>query len=383
MSWIKRNLPFVIGSAIALVLMGLAGWFLYVKWSLNNDELTAVNSITAEVKRYNSERPHPGVGAVNNITNAQDQTRQLREFIAKSRAYFAPIAAIPSTPKVEDQAFSRGLSSTIKGLQDLAASTSVSLPAGYFFSFEAMKTKVTFAPGSLERLAVQLGEVKAISEILLRAKINSLTSFRRERVSADDSSGPQTDYLTEKTITNELAVVTPYETTFTCFSEQLGVVLTGFATSPHGFMVKSINVTAAPSETPDASGVVSTPQASIFGGPPQAPPPPVDPRSAALATSAAQQADMYRRYGLVPPANSGSGASGARGGVRPTLDRYPGAGGSSRVMTPPPAPTPPSVYAPPAAGAPPAGKGAFQTVLDEKLLTVTIALDLIKLLPTK
>ena len=36
MSWIKRNLFFVIGSVVALALMGLAGWFLYTKWNLNN-----------------------------------------------------------------------------------------------------------------------------------------------------------------------------------------------------------------------------------------------------------------------------------------------------------------------------------------------------------
>ena len=39
MDWIKRNLYFVIGSLAALVLMGLAGYYLYSKWQLNNEVL--------------------------------------------------------------------------------------------------------------------------------------------------------------------------------------------------------------------------------------------------------------------------------------------------------------------------------------------------------
>ena len=50
MSWIKRNLLFVIGSLVALILMGLAGWFLYTKWGLNNDVLASLNTDYAELK---------------------------------------------------------------------------------------------------------------------------------------------------------------------------------------------------------------------------------------------------------------------------------------------------------------------------------------------
>ena len=75
---------------------------------------------------------------------------------------------------------------------------------------------------------MQLGEVKGICEVLFEAKVNSLDNLRRERVSADDSKGPQTDYLGEKSVTNELAVLTPYEVTFRCFSSELAAVLAGF-----------------------------------------------------------------------------------------------------------------------------------------------------------
>ena len=76
---------------------------------------------------------------------------------------------------------------------------------------------------------MQLAEVKAICTVLFQAKINSLDNIRRERVSEDDLKGPQTDYLPEKSVTNELAVLSPYEVTFRCFSSELAAVLAGFA----------------------------------------------------------------------------------------------------------------------------------------------------------
>jgi hypothetical protein len=129
------------------------------------------------------------------------------------------------------------------------------LPPQYGFSFEAERTLVKFAPGSLEPLAEQLGEVKTISEILYAAKINSLDGLRRVRVSDDDVRGPQSDYLDESAVNNNLAIFRPYEVTFRCFSQDLASVLSVFASSPYEFVVKDINVqtmatTAAPSASP-------------------------------------------------------------------------------------------------------------------------------------
>jgi hypothetical protein len=365
MSWIKRNLFFVIGGAVALVLMGLAGWFLYSNWNSNNQIKTEVSSKLDELNKLNKERPHPGVKEVNNVTNAEDQTRQLREFITKTRACFTPIAAIPSTPQVDDQGFSRGLSSTIKGLQDLAAKNSVSVPQGYCFSFEAMKTNVNFAPGSLGRVAAQLGEVKAISEILLQSRINSLTSVRRERVSADDSGGPQTDYVSGTTVTNDLAIVTPYEATFTCFSAELGAVLAALATSPYGIVVRSVDVTPAPVAENTANATPGSP-------PTMAADPYTVYRAAATAPAAPVASPPVRQ----PPA--------AAPGTRPGGYPMPPATTTSRGQPqPPPVATPPQprpIYVPPSPEAPKPGP---QTVLDEKLLTVNLGLNLVKLLPPK
>src|SRR5215471_4227918 len=106
MSWLKRNLFFTIGSLIALILMGLAGWFLYSKWSLNNEVLASLNSDYEELKRLNGANPHPGAGNVNNINLAKEQRGQLQTFVANTLPYFKPIDRIPDLPKITDRDFS-------------------------------------------------------------------------------------------------------------------------------------------------------------------------------------------------------------------------------------------------------------------------------------
>jgi hypothetical protein len=368
MSWIKRNLYFFILSVLGVALMGLVGWFSYSKWNLNNQMLTSLNEDYEKLRSLNNQNPHPGSGQIDNIKTAKEQREQLRDFIRKSRSFYVRIAPIPDEPKVTDRDFSVSLSRTIAQLQRDATNSSVILPPNYSFSFEAQKAKVSFAQGSLAALSIQLGEISNLCSLLFESKVNSLDNVRRERVSADDSTGPQTDYLTEKSITNELAVLTPYEVTFRCFSSELASVLSGFASSPLGFVVKTINVDPAPAPPPSEQPapviqyVYTQPQQTTTSLQP-------NPAMEAMQAQQAQQR-MMARYGL----------GGSRGGE--------GAGGGIQYRPLGSTPSAPA-YAPPAPGTPqpgaasPGGKGGLQTVLDEKQLKITINFILIKLLPEK
>ncbi len=351
MEWIKRNLYFVIGGTVAVVLMGLAGWYLYSKWELNNSMLAQLDEQYSKLKELNSANPHWGSGDVDNIKTAKEQRQELRGFIEKSRPFFQRIPPIPATEsgKVSSQEFSSALARTVDHLQHDAAKGNVTLPPknttgqNYSFSFEFQSQNVTFAPGSLEPLANQLGEVKVISDILFEGKINSLDYIRRERVSDDDLKGAAGDYVAEKSITNDLAVLSPYEMSFKCFSAELASVLGGFAKSPYGLIVKSINVEKAPavaSADPSQSpAAVAAPQLYV-------PPPPP-------AGRADGPDDFARRYG--------PGGPGGRGPV-------------------PVAPPPQQVYVAPRAPAP-GNRGGLPTALDEKQLKVTMTVMAVKLMP--
>jgi hypothetical protein len=306
MAWIKRNLLFVVGAVIAVGLLAVAGVYNFNNWQRNNAALDALNQAYTKLQGLNSQNPSPGNDKIDNIKAAGEQEKQLRQWIQATEQYFQPIPSIPNpaSGEITDARFAGARDHTLSQLQAEAASASVTVPPQYGFSFEAERTLVKFMPGSLDGLARQLGEVKVICETLYAARINSLDGVRRVRVSNDDASGPQGDYLDQMITTNDLAVLTPYEVTFRCFSQDLAGVLSSFASSPHGFIVKGINV------QPAAGVMASSPAGGEMGG--FAPPP------------------------FAQPA------------------------------------------APPAA---PVGRGGLQTVLKEQLLSITLNVEIVKLLP--
>lgn len=336
MSWIKRNLYFVIGSVIALALMGMAGWYLYSKWALNNRIMEQLNEQYAELDKLNRQNPHPGSTKVDNIKAAKEFQEELRGFVKKTSDYFKPISPIPPGPKVTDQEFTAALRRTIAQLQRSATNSSVGLPPGYYFSFEAQKPKMTFTAESLGPLSVQLGEVKAICDLLFQARINSLDYIRRERVCSDDLTGLASDYVEQKSVTNDLALLAPYEVVFRCFSSELASVLAGFAGSPSALLVKSINVE-------QAVALGATDQTGVAGGP----------------GPMGMPATAYTPPPVAPPAGADGDAF---------LRRYGVPGARAPVATP--------GYG--VGMAPPAGRGGLPTVLDERQLKVTLAVVAVK-----
>ena len=193
MAWIKRNLFFVVGGVIALGLLGAAGFYIYKGWSRNSTAYDQLNEVVGNLKTLIDKTPSPGNDKVNNIQIAKDQEQVLQAWLTNAHAYFQPIAAIPPESNVNGATFSTALQKTIEQLQHEADAAGVSLPQGgpqkFEFSFTAEKDRLTFASAGLSPLAQQLGEVKAIAEILFAARINDIDGIQRVRVSDDDAGG--------------------------------------------------------------------------------------------------------------------------------------------------------------------------------------------------
>lgn len=345
MSWIKRNLYFLIGSLVAVGLMVAGAIFLYSKISSANSITEEIHKQYSELNELNKQNPHPGeakAGKIDNVKAAKEQEEALRAYITKSRQYFQRVAAIPDTAKVANADFAAQLRNTMVLLHREADQASVKLPNDYYFSFEAQRRLMLFDAGSLEHLATHLGEVKALTEILFSAKINSLDSVRRERVSTkDDTNDP--DYLSKKTTSTTLADLTPYEFTFRCFTPELAQVLSALASSPNGFIVKSINV------EPAAVAMDATPGVPV----------PVAPIAPVVAPT------------FVPPAVYGGAEASAAFASRYGL----GPGGRQPYFPPATVAQAPAVTAP-------ANKGnGLTTFLSEKPLKIILAVEVIKLKP--
>jgi hypothetical protein len=341
MAWIKRNLFFVIGGMLALGLLGAAGFYNYQGWSHNLAKTDQLKGIYDDLRKWTGQKPSPGNDKVDNIKAAKEQELQLREWIRQAGDYFQPIAPIPNTGNnaVSSEAFAAALRRTIDQLQHEAEAASVTLPPKYNFSFEAQRSLVKFDTAHLGALAAQFGEVKTISEILFAARVNSLDGIQRVRVSDDDANGPQADYFDDHSVTNNLAVLTPYQITFRSFSPEVGEVLAGFASSPHGFIVKSINVQPAGAAAATAPETAATETAVPM-----------------LAVTEPTEPMLAQPMPYLPP------------GLR------------ARPAIPPAAPP---AAPPPILPTRVPGRGGLQTVLNEQLLRVTLVVEVVKLLPKK
>jgi hypothetical protein len=245
MGWFKRNLFFAIGGILSLGLLAAAGYYDYASWEHNQAAFVKLNETYNKLIELAKKKPSPGNDKVNNIAAANEQANQLNQWKNQAKKYFQPIPRIPATGPLSNESFGHALTATIKQLQDAAAAANVQLPPQYDFSFTTDVGRLTFAPGSLERLSSQLGEVKAISEILFSARVNALDGIQRVPVSDDDKNGPQTDYLGEQTTDAGQATLTPYQVTFRAFSPEVAQVLEAFAASPHGIIVKAVSVQPA------------------------------------------------------------------------------------------------------------------------------------------
>lgn len=323
MAWIKRNLFFVVGGAIALLALGGAGFYIYKGWDRNATAFTSLNEVVDKLKSLTDQKPSPGSEKVNNANIARDQEKEVLAWIASSIGYFQPIPSIPAGT-VTSEAFAGALRRTVDQMQKEAEAAGVVLPPKYDFSFSAQRPLVKFAPGT-ELLAVQLGEVKAVADILFAARVNALDGIQRVRMTEDDALGPQFDYIDQRPVTNELALITPYTVIFRSFTPELARVMAGFATVSNTFIIKSVNV--QPAGATGAVGMMPGMNSEMPGG-----------------------AMPVTQPGLVP--------------------RYGVEGGY-----PPPAITPQAV------AAMAAGKSGSQLVLKEQLLRVTMEVGLVKLLP--
>lgn len=336
MAWIKRNLAFVIGGVVALGLLVAAGFYIYQSWNQNNAARDKLNETYATLQTLSKKPVSLSSDRTNNTQIAQEQQKQLLDWMSSVSAFFQPIPSIPPGGESGNSAvFRSALATTIKGLQDEAANVSVGLSPNYGFSFEAYRNQLNLSPASLAPLSLQLGEVKVLADILLAARVNSLDSIQRLRISDSDTTGPAGDYLDAAPTTNELAILTPYAVTFRSFTPEISQVLAGFATSKYSMIVKSISVQPA--------GAAGT-----SGG-----------------------TDLPPGQNMPMPGMPGE---------RPYMPGYPGAGYPGAGM--------PGMGMPGANGLPPAGqpatsKGGLQTIIKEQLLRVTLQIEVVKLLPKK
>jgi hypothetical protein len=333
MAWIKKNLVLVVSGLVALALLGLAGFYLFSRIALDREVTQQVDSASRQLSSLVNRNPHPGTDEVDNISAAEAEVQRLETFAQNLRQLFVPVS-YPQNLSSRDLRVL--LDNTVDNLQRQARGAGVELPSDYWFSFGSHKQTLNFSAASLEPLASQLAEVNAICRVLFDSRVNQLVRVKRPNAPGETASAFSADYLADaKATTNDWAVATPYEVTFRSFSSELSNILDAFIRSPHCIIVRNLVVDS--SERPSAlqDGFMD-PYGLGFQDP----------------------------YGRPSP-------GGAFRGMDPRYGAGPMRGMDPRYGVRPQMPMPIQPRRP----------GGLTTVVDEKPLTVTLTLDVIRLRP--
>jgi len=206
-----------------------------------------------------------------NITRAKEEVMRAREAITNARAYFQPVPF----ESVTDQAFKAVLDNTIFDLHKKAEVTSVILPSKtYAFTFEHQKRQLQFPPEAFPALPQQLAEIKLICELLFDAKINKLITFRRARLYTEEPLSQVDHHEMKPEVDEQMGMAgNPYEVVFHAFSTDLATALQSFYKSTNGVLVKAVAVEVAAAEVPQPNinqPVAPLPRPAV---PPTTPPP--------------------------------------------------------------------------------------------------------------
>lgn len=304
MEWVKKNPVIVAGSSVAVVLLGLAAWFLFSQLSESSEKETVLLGMFDARKSIWDSRPFP---SEENIEAARKDLQRIAKFQTNLLS-IAPQMPLPSN--LDDRGLKILLEQTVAELF-LAATNSKTaiIQQNYSFGFSILRKKLTYKTNTYDTIALQLSDVRMLLGILFDSKINALEGIRRSSLTLDDDSGGS-EYLLLKPITNQFSVIAPYELQFRCFGSELESVIQGLVGASNCIVVKNINIAQSRSPAPnqDVINMISeaAQKGSISIGLQQinAVTKPVD------ASTEAGRYGPQRYRGLVPTLAPGSAPSG-------------------------------------------------------------------------
>jgi hypothetical protein len=252
MTWVKRNIIFIIVMVLGLGATGYCGYLLYGIMGANSG---LGGEYADAVKQVEDLRKGPPPPTPENISAATADQERVKEFLRTFKKSFAPF---PVAKSVDDRGFVEHLTLMERQFALEATNAGVQLPNDYHFSFAGEQKKVSFSAECLDPLMQEMEEVNMILRLLYAAKINYLEELQRIPACQDDNSGE--DILFTSSISNQWGLVTPYKVSFRGFSTEVASVLMAFANSSNCFVVKYLTVRPSQAPLPVVTDDAGNPQ---------------------------------------------------------------------------------------------------------------------------
>lgn len=239
MDWIKRNSSLVIGGVVLLLIIGGGGYFLYAQIQRERAASEQLAQVRQQWENLERQKPHPGTENLNNIAQAQRDLETAQSFLAATRRHFESFNYPAVTNGFQ---FKTMLERSIARLRKQAEESGVELPSdSYAFTFRGQMDKVQFDPAYIQPWVNQLEEIKTFCELLYSRRVHSIESIRRVPIDTRYDIIGQ-DFIPENMVTNDVAVLVPYEVVFKGYSGELAGVLDAMANSDHCYRIKAIEV---------------------------------------------------------------------------------------------------------------------------------------------
>jgi len=171
-----------------VIALGLLGYGGWYFWSARQRNVT----IEAEIEQNKQEIERYLSMAVtpsqSNLNNVRREIERLTQFNALAKKQFPAPAAPPMA--LNDESFKTLLQTTVNDLHQQARAVGIQIEPDYYFTFEIHKGSLQFRPETLRPLYDRLQEVKAVAGILVNARVNRIVGFRRAAVPNELPTGP-------------------------------------------------------------------------------------------------------------------------------------------------------------------------------------------------
>ena len=324
MVWIKRNLILVISGGVALLLLGLGGFYLYSAIQKNQQIDTDIGSTKEEIKRLFEK---PVTPTAENLKLAKQEGLKLGAFVAEAKRLF-PGTPAPAEP-LTSPSFKSLLANTISELHRQAATVPTRLDSNqvglYYFTFEAQRQPLSLPPESFRPLYDRLNEVQFIAQVLFKSRVNRIVSLKRAAVIGErpvggaQQPGGGNDYLPAPArVDSETGMALwPYEVEFDCFTPELAAVIEGLQGAKYGLLITSLksgpaDETAPARNQPPVRG--GNPPPNRGGAAPAVAPGPAGPSLITIINEKLIRVTLQLE--VIKPDSGGAGGPGGPGNMR-------------------------------------------------------------------
>lgn len=243
--WFKKNKIAVSVTVLFLVVFGVVGWQLWLKYRLYRDIQNRLDQELAQLQQLQNSTPTPNE---TNVERAGENHKLLQEaqrelFRALSRARLVPPAHIARPIE-----FAQYVRKQVAQMEQKVGQAKIAVPPNFRFGFSRYATTVpakNLPRSKLDQLCKQVLVVEELTSLMIAAGVERIDAIKRAEIEPLPKGASLTEDGLPDPVTvhpEEHYVSMPFELQVVCTAESLQKLLNGIATSERLFVVRVLTI---------------------------------------------------------------------------------------------------------------------------------------------